>query len=96
MFEDLAEMAEIINKSFQAVFTKESTFVGQSEMSEEMGLGEIQVSEEDIRKQLERLDVRKALEPDGVSRWILKEYNQQLTWVVHSIIESSLNENKVK
>ncbi len=41
MCEDLAELAEIKNRSFQPVFTKERTFVWQSEMSEEMGLGEV-------------------------------------------------------
>ncbi len=64
-------------------------------MSEEMGLGEIQVTEEDVQKQMEGLDVRKAPGPDGVSGWILKECNQQLTWVIHNIIESSLIESRV-
>ncbi len=95
MCEDPAELAKIMNRSFQSVFTKERRFVWQSEMSEEMGLGEIQVTEEDVQKQMEGLDVRKAPGPDGVSGWILKECNQQLTWVIHNIIESSLIESRV-
>ncbi len=95
MYEDPAELAKIMDRSFQSVFTKERTFVWQSEMSEEMGLEEIQVTEEDVQKQMEGLDVRKAPGPDGVSGWILKECNQQLTWVIHNIIESSLIESRV-
>ncbi len=69
--------------------------MGQSEMSKEMGSGEIQVTVEDMWKQCEGLDVRKAPGFDEVLGWILKECNQQVTWVVHSITESFLNESRV-
>ncbi len=40
--------------------------MGQSEMSKEMALGEIQVTEKDVQKQMEGLDIRKAPGPDSV------------------------------
>lgn len=63
----LAEMAEVVNKSFQSVFTIERTFVGQSEMSKKLTRGEIQVTG-DVWKQL---DVRNVPEPDEVFGWKL-------------------------
>ncbi len=69
--------------------------MGQSEMSEKMGPGKIQVTEEDMWKQCEGLGVRKTPGPKKVLGWILKECNQQVTWVVHSITESSLNKSRV-
>ncbi len=67
MCENPVEMVEI--RVFHSVFTEERTFVGQSEMSKEMGQEEVQVTEEDVQKQLEGLDVKQVPGTDGVLGW---------------------------
>ncbi|MPC40584.1 hypothetical protein E2C01_034146 [Portunus trituberculatus] len=42
---------------------------------------------EDIRRLLDNLDVRKAMGPDGVSGWALKEYKEQLLNPIWEMIQ---------
>ena len=44
---------------------------------------------------MKELDERKAIGPDGVSRYILKEYRQEMGEPIHDIIECSIQTGKV-
>ena len=53
------------------------------------------VQKQKINKLLEKLDVRKAMGPDGVSAWTLKECTEQFVEPIWDIINSSLKEGRV-
>ena len=67
-YEDAEEMAEVMNNCYKSVFTRQSNFQCQRAMgTNEVGLCEIQVAINEVRKIMEEQDVRKASGPDGVS-----------------------------
>ena len=70
-------MSEVQNKNFQKVFTTESDF---------KSLKEIRISREEIKEMMKELDERKALGPDGVSGYILKECRSEMAEPIHDII----------
>ena len=88
-------MCEVMNDSFVTVFTAEDDFTEPNRTSHCQGLQEITVHKKEIRRLLDKLDVRKAMGPDGVSGWVLKEYKEQLLEPIWEIITSSINEGKV-
>lgn len=95
IYEEARKQAEVMNKSFQSVFTKEGEFEREQRVTKERVLSEINVGVEELKKLMKNLDVRKAQGPDGVSNWILRECRDQLVEQIHNIIESSLQEGKV-
>lgn len=67
------EMAEVFNRHFHSVFTKENKFRKERiKLKNGNGLKGVVTSPEEIKNSLEELDVRKATRPDGVLNWILK------------------------
>ena len=95
VYENPSMQAEIMNKCFKSVFTKESYFEEEERPPRERYLKELKVEKKEIRKIMEELDIRKAPGPDGVANSVLKECSEQLADKIHSIIESSLSEGKV-
>ena len=75
---DPNEQAEIMNKSFESVFTKEREMVNEEGKEREKVLRYIDLEVQEVRKLLEDLDVRKALGPDSISNWVLKECREEL------------------
>ena len=74
MMKDPKEMAEVFNRYFHSVFTKENDFRGDRiRMEDGDALKEIVTSTEEVKNMLEKLNVREAMGPDGVSHWIVKE-----------------------
>ncbi len=70
--DDPEEVAEVFNRYFHSVFTKENDFRGERTALEKgTDLKQIKTSVE-VKNMLEDLDVRKAMGPDGVSSWIFK------------------------
>ena len=59
------------------------------------GLKEVQVERKEMKRIFEKLDIRKAMGPDGVSKWILKECREELVEPVWDIISTSLMEGAV-
>ena len=53
------------------------------------------VDKQEISRILEKVDVRKALRPDGVSGWTLRECREQLVDPIWDVINSSLTEGKI-
>ena len=68
-----AEMSELMNESFQSVFTGEIDFAAPRMAKRNVGIKEIQAERQEIKEMLGKLDTRKAMGPDGVNDWILKE-----------------------
>ena len=95
IYETAKEMSEIMNKSFKSVFTAETDFVAPAEMEIMEGLDDIKVEKEEIKRLLEKLDGRKAMGPDEVSGWILRECKDQLVDPIWDIVKSSLQEGRV-
>ena len=82
----------VFNKSFISVFTTQHNFreaiVGQKNGE---GMLDFVPSLEEIKDILEKFDVRKAMGPDGVSNWILRECSSQLAGVMQNIINAILS-----
>lgn len=94
-YQTTEDMSEIINECFKTVFTEEEDFTQPSNTEQSLGMQEIEVSKEEIKGFLENMDVRKAMGPDGVSGWVLKECREQLTDPVWELVNSSIKEGKV-
>ena len=78
------------------MFTREEEkFIKPKREEQNEGLYEVVVERHEIGKMMEELDVRKAMGPDGVSGWILKECREQLMEPIWDIVNSSLKEGKV-
>ena len=95
VYEDALQQAEVMNKSFQTVFTRESEFGMNNIIVTEYLMKSIKVDVKQIKQLTESQVVKKAPGPDGVSNWIMKECSNQLAGKLHSIIESSLKESGV-
>ncbi len=95
IYETTQEMAEILNKSFKSVFTRETVFASLGDEEQQKGIANIQVERKEIKRLLEELDTRKAMGPDEVNGWILKECREELEEPIWEIINSSLKEGKV-
>ena len=95
IYEDAEQIAEVMNGCFQSVFTRESEFVEQERPDTGEGLCRLEVSVEEVKMIMEKLDKRKAMGPDGVSNWILRECSDQLADKIHAVLVSSFEENVV-
>ena len=76
VYEDLREMSEVLNKNFQKVFTTEYYFKKPQGQVRKNVMWEIKISIKEIEDLMKELDERKAIEPDEVSGYILKECRQ--------------------
>ena len=72
------EMSEIMNYIFKAVFCVEEEFTEPRGEVGVSGSKELQVERKEIRRILEKLDIRKAMRPDGISNWTLKECRDEV------------------
>ena len=78
VYRDALQQAEVMNKSFQTVFTRESKFKIINIIAMECLMENIKVDVKEVKQPMENQDVRKALGADGVSFWIMKECSNQL------------------
>ena len=95
IYQTTEEMSELMNESFRSVFSVETDFIEPYGEIQQMGLQEVLVQKQEIGKLLEKLDVRKAMGPDGVSGWALKECREQLEEPIWDVINSSLKLGQV-
>ena len=95
-YDDEKDMSEILNKKFQSVFTKEPKFDdSQSAPPPKIKLGKIKLTVEKVKKALQKLDKRKAMGPDGVSPWVLRECAEELCLPIYMIFANSLQQGKL-
>jgi len=67
VYEDALPQAEVMNKCFQSVFTRESEFGEVDGGSKDIDLEEIQVDVHEVKKLIESQDVTKAPGQAGMS-----------------------------
>ena len=90
VYEDPKDMSEMLKKNFQKVFTAESDFEKPQRQVRKNEMWEIKISKKEIEEMMKEVDERKAIGPDGVSGYILKECRQQMAEPIHDIIECSI------
>ncbi len=86
------EVCEELNKRFQEVFTIEQgevTVLGEREVNQ-AALEEFEITREEVKRHLLDLDVRKAVGPDGISPWVLKECAEALCLPLSIVYSKSL------
>ena len=83
-----------MNESFKLLYSEE-VFTEPNMIEAHEGFKEVMVQKQDVGRLLENLDVRKAMGPDGVSGWTLKECKEQLVQPVWEVITSSVKEGRV-
>ena len=71
------------------------TFTEPNMTEAQEGFKEVMVQKEDVGRLMGSLDVRKAIGPDGVSGWTLRECKNQLIQPIWEVITSSLEEERV-
>ena len=62
-----------MNESFKQVFTEEEAFTEPSMIEAQEGFKEVVVQKQEVGRLMGSLDVRKAIGPDGMSGWTLRE-----------------------
>ena len=92
--EEDKELAEILNKNFQKVFTQETNFNPDEDL-EQGKLQCMKVDKEELMSIMRKLDGRKAMGPDAVSGQVLKECRKELLEPLYNIINCSINTGKV-
>jgi hypothetical protein len=91
-----AEKANALNEFFASVFTEENG--ERPKMSDRLNVDqmtEIEVSEEEVMKQLESLNPNKSPGPDGIHPKVLKEARAELVRPLTKIFKLSLKEGKI-
>ena len=95
-YDNEKDMSEILNKKFQSVFTKEPSFDGNQETpTPKQKLRGIKLTKERVLKALKNLDKSKAMGPDEISPWILKECAEELCQPIFMIFTNSLQQGKL-
>ena len=89
-------MSEVLNKKFQSVFTKEPNFDGNQEAPiPKQKLKGIKLTKERVLKVLKNLDTNKAMGPDEISPWVLKECAEELCEPIFMIFTNSLQQGRL-
>lgn len=83
-----------MNGTFHIVVTREKIVQPPGHESGKI-MQEIQLTVQ-VKESLNKVDVRKEMGSDGVTRWIFKECSEQLVEKLHSIMSASLSEGKVQ
>merc|ERR1712035_156272 len=91
-------MCEVLNESFHTVFTKEEAWE-EDNMGDEIEEGErlnsISVSRTEVLKKLKELDKRKAMGPDEISGWVMRECAEELSHPITTLYERSLKQGRI-
>ena len=72
------ELSEIMNESFKSIFTEAGPFAEPNMAEAHEGFQEVVVQKQDVGRLLGSVDIKKAMGPDGVSGWTLRECKDQL------------------
>lgn len=98
VFEDDESLCEVMNDTLHTVFVPEEEYNGPEAVPVGDGNGWVDQVELDANELLELmkgLDVGKAMGPDGVSGWVLKECAEELLKPIYEIVKCSLDSGKV-
>ena len=90
------DMSEILNKKFQSVFTKETSFDDKQDRPiPKQKLGKIKLTQKRVQEVLKNLDKNKAMGPDEISPWVLRECAEELCLPIFMIFTNSLEQGKL-
>ena len=92
-----SEKADLLNSFFCSVFTKEDTETVPdfADRTFEHPLENVQVSAEEVKKKLQKLNPSKAMGPDGIPPSILKSCAEELSVPLACIMNKSIQEGKL-
>lgn len=88
-------MSELLNMGFQKLFAKQSMLEPSQLKVSKSAMKEFEVREQEITQMLGKLEERKVIKLNGVSRHILKECKQQLRVPICNMIKCLLDTRKV-
>lgn len=77
IYEELKEMNELLNISFQKVFINESMFKAPQRELSMIGMWKIEANRKEIQEMIVKLEEKRATSADELSEHILKECSQQ-------------------
>ena len=78
-------MSEVLNRNFEKVFATKSYFKKPQGQVRKNEMLEIRINREEIEEMMKELKERKAIGPDEVSGYILKECRQEMAEPIHDI-----------
>ena len=84
-----------MNEQLQSVFVQEDDEVMVTECQRPPTMSNIVFEENEVLEMMKNLDVRKAMGPDEIACWILKECAEQLVKPVYHIINHSLETGRL-
>ncbi|XP_069158324.1 uncharacterized protein [Procambarus clarkii] len=84
-------MCETLNEKFQSVFVQKEIFRKPDTIRiPENNIEHIEVSKDEVEKMLKELNKNKAVGPDGVSPWVLRECSHELSILLQLIFQAFL------
>ena len=90
-YEDEASMCEVMIDKLQSVFVEEEAFVEPEDVQDVNDkLTGVEFEPIELLELMKGLEVRKAMGPDEISGWILRECAEQLIRPIYEIIQYSL------
>ena len=96
IIEDEKDMAQILNDNFKSVFVKDSESWGEVPNQDgNVKLKSIEIDSDKVQTRLKSLDANKAMGPDQISGWVLKNCAEELSWPICKLFEKSLEEGYV-
>ena len=98
ILEDEQDMAHILNDQFKSVFVKDDEFwgdVSNRDVHQGPKLNSIVIDRMEVQKKLQSLDVNKAMGPDQMSGWVIKNCAEELSWPICKLFKKSLEEGYV-
>ena len=98
IIEDEKDMAQILNDKFRSVFVKNDAYRGEvpsHNVDQRPKLNSIVIDRAEVESRLQSLDVNKAMGPDQMSGWVLKNCAEELSWPICQLFKKSLEEGCV-
>ena len=96
---DNKEMAQVLNQTFSKVFTKENDRIPDPikifQGSDEEMLCIKEITADEVRKYLRKIDPNKSTGPDDISPRILKECSDQLEYPITLLFNKSLAQGRI-
>ena len=92
---DPKEKADILNKQFESVFTRDHSTDTERETSQYPTMADIAISEQGVLKLLQGLKIHKAPGPDGISPRVLKELSTTIAPMLTLIFQKSYDTGEV-
>jgi len=93
---DSKEKANILNRQFQSVFTKEADTDPPSKgQSPHNSMQDFTIDKHGVKKLLDKLNVNKATGPDNISARVLKECSEEISAILEVIFNKSLEQSSV-